>query len=281
VQKPSFSRRGFLGAAALSPFLLQGFGKPIPVGLELFSVRDQLKADLPGTLKTVAADGYQCVEFFAPYHNWTLEQAKEARKVLDDSGLRCFSTHNSIGYFEEAQIGHTIELNHTLGTRYAVVASAGSPKTLDGWKAIADKLSEAAERLKPEHLYTGYHNHQVEFTPLEGTRPIEVLARNTPKDVMLQFDVGTCVEVGSDPVAWIKANPGRIRSLHCKDWGPQQGYQVLFGEGTVPWKAVFAAAESVGGVEYYLIEQEGSRYPAFETAKICLQSFKKLRGQAT
>jgi sugar phosphate isomerase/epimerase len=99
--------------------------------------------------------------------------------------------------------------------------------------------------------------------------------------VMLQFDVGTCVEVGSDPVAWIKANPGRIRSLHCKDWGPQQGYQVLFGEGTVPWKAVFAAAESVGGVEYYLIEQEGSRYPAFETAKICLQSFKKLRGQAT
>jgi sugar phosphate isomerase/epimerase len=98
---------------------------------------------------------------------------------------------------------------------------------------------------------------------------------------MLQFDVGTCVEVGQDPVAWINANPGRINSLHVKDWGAggdkERAYRVLFGEGDVPWKQVFDAAESKGGVEYYLIEQEGSRYPPMETAEKCLAAFKKMR----
>ena len=112
----------------------------------------------------------------------------------------------------------------------------------------------------------GYHNHAAEFKPLEGKRPIEIIAANTPKEFVLQLDVGTCVEMGSDPVAWIESNPGRIQSLHLKDWAPQGGYEVLFGEGVVPWKKVLAAAERVGGVTHYLIEQEGSRFPPMETA---------------
>jgi sugar phosphate isomerase/epimerase len=110
---------------------------------------------------------------------------------------------------------------------------------------------------------------------------MEVIAAGTPKEVMLQLDVGTCVEAGADPVAWIRANPGRIRSIHCKDWGagggPNRGYRVLFGEGDAPWKAIFTAAESAGGVEYYLIEQEGSRFPELETAQRCLENWKKMR----
>ena len=95
----------------------------------------------------------------------------------------------------------------------------------------------------------------------------------------LQLDVGTCVDAGADPVAWIKANPGRIRSIHCKDWGAGEGnrYRVLFGEGDAPWKKIFKAAESVGGVEHYLIEQEGSRFSSMETAERCLATWKKLR----
>jgi sugar phosphate isomerase/epimerase len=82
--------------------------------------------------------------------------------------------------------------------------------------------------------------------------------------------------VGSDPVLWIRANPGRIRSIHCKDWSPDagKGYSVLFGEGVADWKNIFEAAESVGGVEYYLVEQEGSRYSEFDTARKCLEAFK-------
>ena len=107
-----------------------------------------------------------------------------------------------------------------------------------------------------------------------------MLAANTGKDVVLQLDVGTCVEAGCDPVAWIKQNPGRIRSIHCKDWSPDpaKGYKVLFGEGSAPWKKIFAAAEKVGGVESYLIEQEGYSLPSVETAEKCLAAFNKLHG---
>ncbi len=149
---------------------------------------------------------------------------------------------------------------------------------LDGWKQVAATLSKASGKLKTANLRAGYHNHLPEFQPIDGKRPMEVLAANTPHDVMLQLDVGTCLEAGSDPVAWINANPGRINSLHLKDWSPQQGYKVLFGEGVAPWKKIFAAAEKTGGVEYYLIEQEGSAYPSMETAQRCLAAYKKIHG---
>ena len=93
---------------------------------------------------------------------------------------------------------------------------------------------------------------------------------------MLQLDVGTCVEAGSDPVAWIEANPGRIRSLHLKDWSPALGYKALFNEGSAPWQKIFDAAESVGGAEYYLIEQEQSGNP-LEAVQVCLANYRKLR----
>jgi sugar phosphate isomerase/epimerase len=147
---------------------------------------------------------------------------------------------------------------------------------LEGWKAVAESLNTAAEQLEASGLKAGYHNHQAEFTAVEGQRPIEILAKNTKPSIMLQLDVGTCLEARSDPVAWIRANPGRIRSLHLKDWSPDpaKGYAVLFGEGSADWKNIFAAAESGGGVEYYLLEQEGSRFSELETAQRCLQSFR-------
>jgi sugar phosphate isomerase/epimerase len=131
--------------------------------------------------------------------------------------------------------------------------------------------------LEPFGLRPGYHNHQPEFTPLDGKRPMEVLAESTKPSVMLQLDVGTCIAAGADPVAWIRSHPGRIRSIHCKDWAPgaDKGYKVLFGEGVADWKAIFAAAETGGGVEYYLVEQEGSRYPELDTARKCLEAFNR------
>jgi sugar phosphate isomerase/epimerase len=279
------SRRAFLaasGAAACSVSSQLAFAAPaaknVPIGLELYSVREDLAKDDTATVRAVAKMGYQVVEFYAPYAKWTVEHARDMRKLMDELGVECHSTHNGVESFAPDAIAKTIELNQILGATCVVVASSPHIENLDGWKKMADQLTDFSQRLKPAGLRTGYHNHQTEFTPLEGKRPIEVIAANTPADVMLQLDVGTCMEVGSDPVAWIKANPGRIRSLHLKDWGPgaDKGYRVLFGEGAVPWKALFAAAESVGGVEYYLIEQEGSRYPALETAQKCLEAWKRI-----
>jgi sugar phosphate isomerase/epimerase len=275
----TLSRRRFLVLSAMLPWAFAARASSgIPVGLELYSVRDELKRDPEGTVRAVAAMGYQCVEFYAPYYDWTEDQTKNMRKLLDDLGIRCSSTHNDAAYLGPDKIHRTRDMNLILGSKYVVQASSPPQTTLDGWKAVAESLNTAADTFEPVGLKAGYHNHQTEFTPVQGKRPMEVLAEETKPTIMLQLDIGTCIEASSDPVAWIRTHPGRIRSIHCKDWSPDpaKGYKVLFGEGTADWKNIFSAAESVGGVEYYLIEQEGSRFPELDTARKCLQSYRKL-----
>jgi sugar phosphate isomerase/epimerase len=273
----TLTRRSLLAATlpAMAAWKLMGMEKHIPVGLELYSVRDDLKRDLPGTVDAVAKMGYECVEFFSPYAEWTPDYAKQVRKQLDDLKIRCYSTHNDMQSFGSG-LDHAIELNKTLNAKYIVMASAGKPDSIDGWKKVADTLNQANAKMSAQGLHAGYHNHDVEWRPINGQIPMHVLAENTDKSVMLQLDVGTCVEAGADPVEWIESQPGRIRSLHLKDWSADKGYHVLFGQGSVPWQKVFAAAESKGGVEYYLIEQEGSEFPEMETADRCLVAFKSL-----
>jgi sugar phosphate isomerase/epimerase len=278
-----WTRRKFMATGALLPWALRlpeaqaaPSANAIPVGLEMYSVRDALAKDPTGTVRAVAAMGYQGLEFYAPYFAWTEAQAKDMRKLLDELKIRCFSTHNDDDFFSGDKLQHARELNLILGSKYMVMASSHDEPGLDRWREVADTLNTAAEKLQPQGLQVGYHNHQLEFTPTDGARPIEILAKNTKPSVILQLDVGTCIEAGADPVAWIKANPGRIRSIHCKDWSPEPGkkYSVLFGEGVAPWKSLFHAAENGGGIEYYLVEQEGSRFPELETAKRCLQGFR-------
>jgi sugar phosphate isomerase/epimerase len=273
----TFSRRSFLtffAAAPLWPALAAS--THIPIGLELYSVRNDLKKDLMGTLRGVAKIGYECVEFYSPYYDWTLDYAKQVRKELDALGVHCYSTHNSPQSFTPEGIGKAIELNQALGARYVVLAHPGNIKDIDGWKQVAEMLNKANETMVSHGLHAGYHNHDLEWKPVEGQKPMELLAANTEKSIMLQLDVGTCLETGDDPVTWVERHPGRICSMHCKDWSPQKGYRVLFGEGTAPWRKLFTAAESKGGIEYYLIEQEGSDYSEMETAERCLSAYRKL-----
>lgn len=273
------TRRSFLTAASVAGFVPAAYGKKkIPVGIEMFSVRNELAKDLNGSVTAVAKMGYQGLEFFSPYMQWTPEKAKEVRKLMDDLKIVCYSTHNGRNSFT-TQIDKAIELNNILGSKYIVMASAGKVVGLDDWKKVAEDLSQGNEKMKASGIHGGYHNHQTEFKAIDGTLPMEVIAKNTPKDVMLQFDVGTCLEVGYDPVAWINKNPGRIKCIHCKDWSSDKtkGYKVLFGEGDAKWKEIFKAAEKKGGLEYLLIEQEGHALPPFEAARQCLENFKKIR----
>jgi len=305
----ALSRRRFLALSGLVPaaILAQSLGsrafaaadtaapitptmknvKKYPIGLELYSVRTELARDLPGTLREVAKIGYEVVEFYAPYLDWTVPYAKEVRDRMDDLGLRCHSTHNHVESFTPGEsMAKAIELNQIIGARHLILAS--EPKEiagLEGWKNFCGRLATAVEQLKPHGLTAGFHNHETEWTPLAGgLRIMDVIAANTPAEFVLQFDVGTCLEAGADPIAWIKANPGRIKSVHLKDWAPgsaadEKGYRVLFGEGVAPWAEITAAVESVGGVEFYLLEQEGSRFSEFETARRCLDNWKKLRSE--
>ena len=294
------NRRSFLAASAAALTACQSDDAPapaveeaasvparkdVPVGLELYSVRESLKEDLMGTVAAVAEIGYQVVEFYSPYFDWTDEHAKEVRAHLDSLGLECRSLHSPRRAFEADGRARAIELNGILGSGTAVMASPGGKvEDAEGWKRIAELLSESQQEFSRAGLRAGYHNHDSEWVDLGGGQhAMDILAAETPEGVTLQLDVGTCVEMGKDPVAWIEANPGRIRSIHCKDWAPgepeeEKGFRVLVGEGVSPWKEIIAAAESVGGVEYYLIEQEGSRFSELETAKKCLATWRELTG---
>lgn len=256
-----------------------------PIGIELYAVRRELAKDLPNTLRTVKQIGYEVVEFYSPYQGWTFPYAKDVRLQLDDLGLRCYSTHNSFAALTPGEsMAKAIELNQILGARHIVVASPPANTTgLDAWKRVTAQFATASQQLKSHGLLAGFHNHRVEWMPLEnGQRVMDIIAADTPPEFVLQLDVGTCLQAGADPVAWINANPGRIRSVHLKDWAPgadadEKGFRVLFGEGTGPWKQILAAVESVGGVEFYLMEQEGSRYSEFESAKRGLDTWRAMR----
>ena len=279
------SRREFLirsaSSMALTSAAIGAAPKHIPIGLELYSVRNELKADLMGTVRDVAKLGYECVEFFSPYFAWTPDYAREVRTQLDGLGINCYSTHNGMESFSEKGMAHAIELNKILGCKYVILAHPGRVSGLDDWKRVATALNASIEPLKSAGMRPGYHNHEIEFKDTDGKKPMEVLMSATDHAVALQVDVGGCLQGGGDPVALIKKHPGRVPSLHCKEYSddPKKGFRVLIGEGIAPWKKIIEAAEKTGGVEYYLVEQEGADIPPLETAAKCLANFKKIRGE--
>jgi sugar phosphate isomerase/epimerase len=277
----SLSRRAFLALAGTLPLAARAAlaASKAQVGIELYSVRGFLMKDLMGTVRGIAAMGYPEVEFYSPYLQWTPQYAADVRKLLDELNVKCPSTHNGANAIVGDELSKAIELNRAIGSKAIIVASPGPAKTADDFRALADRLNAAADRLRPLGMVTGFHNHAMEWKPLDGERPMDILASRTAKDVVLQLDIGTCVEAGADPVAWIKANPGRIKSMHCKDWASDgRGYAVNFGEGAAPWKAIFQAAESVGGIEHYLIEQEaGPAEEQMKRAEQCLANWRKMR----
>lgn len=272
----NLTRRSLL--AATLPAALAAKSKKIPIGIELYSVRDELKKDPIDTVTRIGKMGYEVVEFFGPYIDYPLAQVKELRKVMDGVGLKCMSTHNS-GKTLFENLDKAIEYNQIWGSTMLIQSSAGGRMAkADDWKALAEKLTAVSVKLKAHKMRTGYHNHAAEFKAMDdGQLPIEVLAANTGKDVILQLDVGTCVEMGQDPVAYINRHKGRIRSMHAKEWSKSKGYRVLLGEGEVNWKPLLDAAEKTGGLEVILVEQEGADLPPFEVAERCLATMKKMR----
>jgi sugar phosphate isomerase/epimerase len=251
----------------------------IPIGIELWTVRTDVNKDMKAALTRVAGLGYDAVEFYSTYLDWGLTYALEIREHLDDLGLACSSTHNGMRAFTREAFDKTVELNSILGSKLAVVASVPPIETLDGWREAADKFADVAERLRPHGIAAGFHNHQQEWTPIDGELPIEIVASRTPEDLVLQFDIGPACQHGIDPVAWINAHAGRVRSIHLRDWSATLGYNIAFGEGDCPWKDILKAAETAGGVEMYLVEN-GHSTPEEEwgIAERSLANFRRMQG---
>jgi len=271
---PLISRRTFtLGAAGLAVAgRLHARGK-IPIGVQLYSVRKLCAEDLPGTLAGLAKAGYQGVEF-AGYHGRT---AKELRKLLDDNGLRCCGTHTGLNTLLGDELPRTIEFNQILGNPYLVVPSLPEKyrSSRQAWLDTAKLFAELAEKVRPHKMRVGYHNHAVEFKPMEGEIPWDIFFQNTSRDVIMQIDTGNCMSGGGDPIAYIRKYPGRAVTVHIKEYSATKR-DAIIGEGDINWKEFFAACEGVGGTEWYIVEEESGAYPGLEAVTRSLQNLRKM-----
>jgi sugar phosphate isomerase/epimerase len=275
IPRRELLRMGAAGAAAAwaAARAKLGFaaGK-VPIGLQLYSVRKDCEKDLPGTLKAVKGFGYEAVEF-AGYYSRT---ATEMRKLLDDNGLKCCGTHTALETLEGDALAKTIEYNKTIGNKFLICPWIDEKlrKTADDWKKLAAQFEALADKVAPAGMRVGYHNHNVEFTPMGGTTPWDIFFGGTKK-VIQQVDLGNCIDGGGDPVALIKRYPGRTVTIHIKEFSKTKP-DAFVGEGDVPWKSVFEACETVGGTEWYIVEYEHEKQPALPAVDRCLKNLRKM-----
>ena len=282
MKTQSISRRTFLKtsaaasiAASLPAKLLAADeygGNKIPFGLQLYSVRNECAKDLVGTVTSVAKMGYKAVEF-AGYHG---RDAKTLRQLLDDVGLKCCGTHIGLDTLLGDNLPKTIEFNQTLGNKFLIVPSLPGKytKSRQGWQEAADVFSELADKVKPHAMRVGYHNHSIEFKPLDGEMPWDTFFNRAKKEVVIQFDTGNGVAQGGDPVVFLKRKPGRVASVHVKPFSKAKP-NALIGDDELPWKEIFKLCETVAGVEWYIIEYESDAYPPLVSVQKTLEVMRR------
>jgi len=272
------SRRDILrlasaGAAALAlPNFVRADepAKKIPIAVELYSVRTLMPKDFPGTIEALAKIGFKGVEF-AGYHGWD-QKPHELRKLLDDNGLKCCGTHTHLPTLEGDNLKKTIELHQILGNKFLICPYMVA-KDANGWLDLAKKFNDISARCKESGMSVGYHSHQHDFHKFDGKTAWEIFFDNTNADVVHQIDTGNCLQGGGDPLAMIKKYPGRTKTTHIKEFGGPAGAAI--GEGTMEWAPMFAAYESVGGTEWYIVEYEHTEKP-LEKLQVCLDNLHKM-----
>ncbi|HXR08011.1 MAG TPA: TIM barrel protein [Candidatus Acidoferrum sp.] len=275
------TRRQFIGAATVGaaalvagPSALGAARKKLPIGVQLYSVRNDFQKDIPGVLAGIKKIGYEGVEF-AGYFSYA-NNAAGLRKLLEDNGLKACGTHVQGGLpaLQGDGFARETEFNKVIGNDKLIIAS-GNARTIDDWTRFADGFSAIAEKLKPLQLRLGYHNHTGEFNAIDGQIPEYIFFDKASPDVFVQLDIGHCAHGGGDPVAVIKKYSDRLVSVHVKDWVPATGGDIV-GEGIVKWDDVLAACAGAPNLQWYNIEEESGKFPGLEGIDKDFKNFSKL-----
>ncbi len=248
----------------------------IKIALQLWSVREDCARDLEGTLQAVADMGYEGVEF-AGYYGRT---AEELRRILNDLGLEVAGTHISIDTLIGDKLKETVEFNRILGNKFLIVPSLPEDmrNSKTAWLKTAELMNKIAEELKPEGMRVGYHNHAIEFKPINGELPWYIFFDAAKPEVIMQLDTGNAMQGGAsseDVLNVIRRYPGRAVTVHLKEYSSKKE-EVLLGEGEMKWKEFINLCETIGGTEWYIIEQEVYPYPPLECAKRCIENLKAI-----
>ena len=302
------SRRDFLksGTAALigsaclrsGQLTAQSMGSSkylnLPLGLQLYSVRDVLPTNYDGTLKEIGALGYREVEG-AGFYNYSASQVKQS---MQQAGLRCVSAHYSSGDLQ-SKFDQIMTFAHEVGMEYIICPSPSRKNpsnhkpgpgehapgfTLEDWRWNADQFNQIGKKVKAAGLKFGYHNHRREFEKQDGIVPYDELMRLTdPAYVTMEMDCGWVVVGGGNPVELLHRYPARISMLHVKDFklnGTPAAWEnptsTALGQGSIDYRPIFEAAARTGHVKHCFVEQEQYNMPVMQELKVNAEYMQKL-----
>jgi len=252
----------------------------IPLGVQLYTVREQAESDLGAVLAHISMIGYTEVE---TYWNVYTHPAKKLRSMIVDNGLSVPS-----GHFNYDGLDAKLDYAKELGVQYVICPML--PKDMwtsaDGFKKAAAQFNIWGEQVQKLGMQFGFHNHNYEFQKFGNTTGFDILTLNAdPKLVCLEMDCYWITQAGQDPVAMLKKYGSRIQLLHLKDrqagfpttqmLSPDAEHITEVGSGTIDWKAVITTAEQTG-VKHYFVERDNGSTPAFESLRLSYQYLYKL-----
>ena len=261
----------------------------LPLGIQLYSVREMLAKDYEGTLAKLASLGYKQVEA-AGFYDKSPAQVKAA---LASAGLTMPSSHYASMALQDGKIDEVIAYGQKLGLEYIICSFPGikdtsrlTDKTYRGmvnaftaedYRWNADQFNMWGRKVKAAGMKFGYHNHTMEFVAQNGSTGFDLMVQGTdPELVTFEMDCGWVTVGGGDPVALLKRYPTRISMLHIKDFkATSQPATVLdpppaaeLGTGTVKFHPIFEAAKQTGHIRHYFVEQEAYDMPPYEALRI-------------
>lgn len=291
------TRRVFLGGAAAVAAVSStrfSFGTPLGLapGIQLYSVRQQMAKDFEGALAAVHDAGYLEVESAS----LPKKPAAEIRKALDQAGLKCVSSHRSF-VDVTTNLDATTEFEKTMGASYIICPGPGrrnspvpgakvGPPTLDDWKYNAEEFNKTGEKLRQAGITFGYHNHWLEFKPVDGKIPYEeLLSLCEPDKVTFEMDCGWVKVAGQDPAELMKRYPQRFSMLHVKDFHlppnisfatHDEAKVTELGRGSIDYRPIFAQAAKNQKITHAFVEQEEFDIPWKESLKVDADYIKNL-----
>lgn len=257
-------RRRFLGTVTAATLLTRRFSgaadgrKVDPIGLQLYTVRKQMKEDFAGTLGKVADIGYREVEF-AGYFD---RSPNDVKASLDGAGLVSPSAHFDYSYLGDKWPG-VLESAHLIGHQY-IVCPAIEEKIRQQpgiWQRAAETFNRAGEAARKAGVQFAYHNHWFEFEPVDGKLPYDILLKETdPKLVKMEMDLFWIVKGGADPLAYFDRYPGRFPLVHVKGRDKNGQMAEVGADNSINWKALFAKSEQAG-IQHYFVEHDNPNAP--------------------
>jgi sugar phosphate isomerase/epimerase len=268
ISRREFCKTATTSAAAvslLSAGVLKLHADPLglPIGCQTWPVRDMIAKDFPGTLKQLAAAGFQSIEMCSPvgyddsgFGGLATYKGSELKKIINDAGLTCVSSHFGIEELRKNQ-DDRIAWASDVGLTQMLVASLGGPKkpTMDDVKRAAEEYNKMGEKAAKAGIQQGLHNETFETSTVDGKRTYDILFELLdPKLVKFQFQVSTISE-GFDAAEYFNKYPGRFVSMHVQGWSAPEKKIVPVGKDTLDWKKIFTAAKT-GGIKNYFVEMK-------------------------